>query len=100
MQFNVSVNLTIAFLMPSKRNGMLFYISLSGEKKIALCTHGLYQRSQWQVAEKNLKEGETREGRRRSRSKTCDCHRKKKKKERIFRRYSPAGIRLALSADM
>lgn len=46
-----------------------------------------------QVAEKNLKEGEERQGRR-SGSKTCDCHRKKKKewgggrKSSIFRRYS------------
>lgn len=91
------VNLTIEFFMPSKETGC--YSTFLCWKKIALCTHALYQCSQWQVAEKNLWEGERREGRR-SRSKTCDCHRKKKKKERIFRRYSPSGICLALSADM
>lgn len=37
--------------------------------------------SQWQVAGKNLKEGEKREGRR-SGSKTSDCHRKKKEKKK------------------
>ena len=37
--------------------------------------------SQRQVAERNLKEGEKREGRRDG-SKTCDCHRKKKKEKK------------------
>lgn len=59
--------------------------------------------SQRQVAEKNLKEGEKREGRR-SGSKTCDCHRKKKKEKNAA--YSGdilcgAGICLVLTnADM